>query len=306
MKRIGFAMALGLGIVTLHARQAAALGVDVAGRIELYNETNEMIAIPASGIQVSGYWLDQSTVDSGALSVFGGSPPRVLGPGQRMIFGSHSRNDFFSTNGTGGSVTIPLGGGVTATLNWSVPWLRFNGNPPGTFCNGWVSINAGSSTFSPPITASGGDLAEGDNTCVFQFGLTKNGSEGSGSVTSPLMNQGQSLSWNTSQNSVSSSDGSTTLTLTASHALQLYNSQTGQSWSNGDQSGVVTIMQADGNLVSYDVNGNPTWSSGTFNHAGSNLQIFPSQVQVESPYICVGPPFARSCFQIPLWTANAQ
>ena len=163
-----------------------------------------------------------------------GSPPRLLGPGQTMLFGSKSNGMFLATTGTGGSLDIPLDG-TTATINWSVPRNTFNGGFPWwENCNGGVNTTSNGSAFGPDATVSGGLNGEStrgigqQNTCWFSFGLTPNSGGGSGGGSCTQGNKGklasgQALTWPTKcpggvncsggYTVATSADGSTTLAI---------------------------------------------------------------------------------------------
>lgn len=127
--RIPLILALALGGALLPATPAAADGT-IYAVISLTNNTNQTIQIPFSGAHTPQLWgTEGNTLDlaSEYIVMPDGSPPRILGPGQTMLWGTKSNGGFLATTGTGGSLSIPS---ANATITWSVPWSFFNGGFP--------------------------------------------------------------------------------------------------------------------------------------------------------------------------------
>jgi hypothetical protein len=169
-----FALALGFAWSVI----APAAADSVYGAIFITNTTDQMISIGGfssnkfGGVGMSGWGCC-------FVEMPDGSPPSVLGPGQTMLFASQSSGGV--ATGTGGSISIPQAN-QTTVITWSVPWAVFNWGI-GANCGSNISINPiscqGSATFcvttgqpNPTISVEGGFASQGNNVCVFRFGLT--------------------------------------------------------------------------------------------------------------------------------------
>jgi hypothetical protein len=186
--RIWLTLALIVGCTLLRGATPAKAGGQIFAEIYLQNNTSYAIPIPFSGAQTPQLWGTYgNTLDSaGQFSVMpDGTPPRCLGPGQVMFFGTKSNGGFGATTGTGGTLAIqqanPSGTAPNAaTISWSAPWGYFNGL--------WDSC-AGSGPLPPPfgpgagpnITVTGGAVGgeiggsngATHNACSFVFVLNE-------------------------------------------------------------------------------------------------------------------------------------
>jgi hypothetical protein len=328
------ACAVALSGVTLFAKTAAADDT-IYAVVTLTNDTTSCIAIPASGASTSNVWGTQGDTlrdfggggSGGFLVMPDGTPPRMLAPGQTMLWGTKSTGFM---GGTGGSLSIPLPG-ETLSMSWSVPWSYYNGL--GGYASGTPSENDGGG-FPPPQpfhiqggaqSCGPGGTAFGYNTCVFDFAITggpPKGTPGAGTMTG-----GQCMAMptqcpagvqcNIATQSLVSQDGSTRLSIQGGQSFGAQSSwggvlqlsgPNGASWSSRVYDVVAAQMGDDGNFVAYDSWGNVVWQSGTAGNPGAFLFVSPSQVSVDVPeQICTGFGRFRHCqtYDLAMWTATA-
>ena len=300
--RLLLACALALAAVTRRAAPAAAGGT-IYAEIWLTNNTAQCIPIPFSGASTGQVWGTPGNTlkDFSSYEVMpDGSPPRMLGAHQTMMWGSKSNGGFGSTTGTGGALTFPLPGDQTASLSWSVPWSYFNGFGGGA----GSSANVSSGPFGAPTNPyelSGGALScgpDGANTCLFAFTLT--GGDPGESYGPGTMPEGQCISMPTScpagncasgLHSLTSADGSTTLSFVDNSSfgaptawagnLELFDSKTYALWQAGNY--VVAAQVVAGNFVAYAANGDVVWQSSSSGGAASYLSVGTSEVSVLDP-----------------------
>jgi hypothetical protein len=333
MRLLAVAAVLAAGGVILGAAPAYASG-QIFAVVTLTNNTNTLIQIPFSGASTPGAWGTQGNTlqgFSGYEVMPDGTPPRILAPGQTMLWGTKSDGGFLSTSGTGGSLSIPLPEDQEAAMQWSVPWSYFNGGFPPQNPNGSASVSDGSG-FPPaqPFTISGGALAcgpDGNNTCLFAFVLA--GGPSAAAATVGELVGGQSISMpascpsgvtcNSATHSLTSPDGSTTLAIQAGQCcfgscwgcqgawggvLDLVDGSS--TWSAGIDDIVAAQMGTDGNFVAYDANGDIVWQSDTSGHPGAFLSVTASEVSVMVPDGTVCLP-RLGCVPVDetLWSASA-
>jgi|tagenome__1003787_1003787.scaffolds.fasta_scaffold20746632_1 hypothetical protein len=97
-------------------------------------------------------------------------------------------------------------------------------------------------------------------------------------------------------NEIDSNNGLYKIVQQADGNLVLYRKQDGQPLWASNQWGkpvTVTVMQGDGNLVSYSAGGQPFWDSGTWNHPGASAVI-----QDDGNFVVYDPA------NHPLWASN--
>jgi hypothetical protein len=243
------AFVLVLSAILLHAMPARAAGT-VHARIYLTNETPNPVTV--TGTHVDGDWEYPGAQGPGYTAV---SNPQgaTIAPNTTLVWGSVRHDSFFETDGTGGSVTL-LVGGDNWTTTWSSPWSMFNGL--GGSCSGSASEqSAGPSTFSAanPDSVLGGASGSTDNslsTCAFTYGVVQ---------TEGVLRTNQRL---VAGQKMLSNDGRFTFTMQTDGNLVMYYGTTPLWASNTYLSpGVVVIMQTDGNLVIYDTNHSPVWAT---------------------------------------------
>lgn len=162
-------------VFTLIAGSALLRGVPVnaAGQIfaeiYLYNNTTQTISIPFSDAKTGQLWGTHfNTLDLADEFVVmpDGTPPRMLGPGQTMMWGTKSNGGFLATTGTGGSLKIEE---ADQSIAWSAPWSYFNAL--GGACDGEVSSLGG---FGSNLKITGGAISGSGgggmyHACVFEF-----------------------------------------------------------------------------------------------------------------------------------------
>jgi hypothetical protein len=261
--RIVLSFALVLGALTLYAAPAAAQTIHAT--VWVTNTTTFTFTIPSSGVSANDEFTAEQR-DPTAISTNSGFPPGIIGPGQTIWFESQSGSGFL--NGTGGSLFIPTVG----TLTWSAPWGYFFGD--GESCNSSITPDSG---FTVADIQGGWNSSSGANsyTCSFGFGLVATAPPLQ-SAAGALIN-GQALSKGTSFASLSDG-GNLTLQLQDDGNLVLVDygaSPPNPLWATNTQntSASVALMQGDGNLVLFDVNGNPLWWTGTQGNPNAYLTV---------------------------------
>jgi len=327
--------------VLLGAAPAYA-GGQIFAVLYLTNNTQLPISIPFSGAYTPDAWGTQGNpmdhISPGWIVMPDGTPPRMLMPGQTMLWGTKSNGGLFATSGTGGSLSIPLPEDQTGHINWSVPWSFFNGGfpPQGAYGNANVSTSGG---FKPPypytVPANGttfsGCSGNGPNTCIFGFVI--NGGQGVPAPTPGALVADQSISepstcpsnttCHPAIHSLTSPDGSTTLDINygcnlgphqqqSGGVLELGNRFTQARWREPACNIIGAQMQSDGNFVAWDAAGDIVWQTNTF-VPGAYLSVSTSKVSVlVNSYVC-SPVFEHGTvhcdFRIvvaTLWSASAR
>jgi hypothetical protein len=261
--------------------------------IWLVNNSNTCLSIPFSGASTPDAWgTDGDTQQNypGYVVMPDGTPPRILAPGQTMLFGTKSDGGFGAMSGTGGSLSIPFSDGETASMSWSVPWSYFNGlggsaagsagmSEPGFPAPQPFTINGGCIGCSPPgypqacsfvFTLAGGPpggLAPPPNQLPPGVCISLPTSGAPGSSSSPGIH------------SLASPDGLTTLTFQEGK-LVLLGPSANSNWSSDLGHGVVAQMRTDGNFVMYDASADVIWQTNTSGHPGAYLSVDPGTVSV--------------------------
>lgn len=313
MKRalaISSSFAVAFTAATFHASPAFA--GDIFAVIWITNNTNTDFCIPDGNAHVDGVWNPQGTA-GGVLATSDGSPARVLGHGQAMSFGSKANGGIWPS-GTGGSLTIPLqpmpangtcpNGTTSANFSWSAPWSYFNG--AGGSCDAETSISQPDgypTTYSTRLLSSSTD---GSSTFLARFEIDD--SRPAGPTIAGDLLIGQSMPRSTAHNHVTSTDGSTTLSLADDGSLYLYDHNNGASWSNHNYTGVLAMMGSDGNFVVFDLNDRVVWSSGTSGHPRAFLGVTPALATIgEMNTICVPSGNFKRCtqYETSLYTMQA-
>jgi hypothetical protein len=147
--------------------------------VTLTNNTQLPISIPFSDAHTGSAWGTRGDpmayISPGWTAMPDGTPPRILMPGQTMLWGTKSNGGFGATTGTGGYLVINLPEDQTFAMSWSVPWCVFNGSFCLTEASAQDNVSEPSGfTAGDPNTSSGtvvGCSGDGDNTCVFEFAI---------------------------------------------------------------------------------------------------------------------------------------
>jgi len=300
MKRalvVSSSFAVAFVAVTLHA--APAFAGDIFAIVTITNNSGTDFCVPDGDASVDGQWNPQGS-SGGPLATSDGSPAKVLGHHQKMVFGSKANGGIWPS-GTGGSLTIPLqpiptqgactNGTVSANFTWSAPWSYFNGY--GGNCDGETSISQPNGFGTPFSTRRNSISTDGSSTLLVQFEI--DGPGPTPMVASELVT-GQSLARGTSSNHVTSADGSTTLWMADDGSIYVYDQNNGATWSNHEYTGVLASLGTDGNFVVRDVNDQVVWSTGTSGYPQDFLLVGPGVASVgEWVTSCFGAGFLRHC-----------
>lgn len=291
-----------VAVVTVGAAPASADGM-IYAVVTLTNDTNSLIQIPFSGASTPDAWgTEGNTMQSSAASyevMPDGTPPRVLAPGQTMLWGTKSNGGLLSTSGTGGQLSIPLPDeNQTAYMNWSNPWSYWNGFGGGASGNQWTTNGTGFQGPNPYTITGGADSCGGDNTCLYSFALQ--GGPPAPAYTPGVLNSGQVMSMPTQCPSyvackaavteLTSSGGSTTFAFQgsgdpASQATwggTLRLTYQGQTASLQTPYIAAAQMLANGDFVAYDADGDTVWQSNTAGNSAAFLTVTPGQVSVST------------------------
>jgi hypothetical protein len=300
----------------LYSSPAAADG-QIFATVMLTNNSNACITIPFSGASTGSLWGTQGdTVANNPEYVVmpDGTPPRILAPGQTMLWGTKS-NGGLNPSGTGGSLDLPLAlEQQIITLSWSVPWTYINGGlgSPGTDVQKKVTNGSGFPGPSP-FDANGSVTSCGSNGCIFAFQLIDGPAPGTmganglpvGDCLAMATSCPSGMSCTSGKTALVSPDGSTTLKIQGTPAKggTMWLSGPGGFWWTAPSNLTAVQMLPSGNLVGYDSAGDVVWSTNT-SGANSFLTIGTNEIAVETPgYVCL-PRIGCTAYTITDWSAS--
>jgi hypothetical protein len=260
--------------------------------IWLVNNSQTLISIPFSGAYTPDAWGTAGNTPQDYpdyVTMPDGIPPRILCPGQTMVFGTKSDGGFLATSGTGGSLSIPLPTSETANMSRSVPWSYFNGLGGGASANKYISEPG----FAPPqpFTIDGGATgcspAGYAQSCSFVFVLGGGPPEGATAPSQLPPNMCMSVPTDSpvsplhsGTHSVNSTGGSTSLTF-QNGQLVLVDPSIDRIWSSHKYGAVAAQMRADGNFVVYNANADVIWQTNTSGHPGAYLSVDTGKASIQ-------------------------
>src|ERR1700722_13320286 len=292
-------LAAWMGLVT----PSAMANGTIFAVVSITNKTDQTIMAPFSGASTPQVWgTEGNTLDLASELVVmpDGTPPRILGPGQTMLFGTKSNGKFLATTGTGGSLEI-----AGSKITWSAPWAFFNGAFPADVCNSKISPESAGSVFSSGMMIIGGPSNSGNNTCNFSFGIVAKSMARKPLVGSrQAMSQDESISWPTScPNHMTCIDRSSSLyflespdrsvrlaivrDITAGRSpaggrLVLRTANGSVVWTSAPGI-VVATMQSNGEFVFYNAAGQAVWTAPPGNHPRAVLTVAGSGMTITDP-----------------------